>query len=395
MNSYSVSILDEKGGSREFELFAKDRSELTQRIADEGWVVLRIAAHRKRRAALKSDDLILLCQHLQLMLEAGLPILDALTALAEESESRSLALLCRVSAERVEKGEQLSQALDGVKVDEFFLAMIRTGEKTGRLPELLGRAAHHLQWRDDIRRKMVSSLSYPLLIILVLLIVVPLLFIYLVPQLMGFLGAQNTTLPWYTVALIAVADFSQHHGFTLLLFLVIGLLLLVTIWAVFKPVRILFDQILLKTPLIGSLVLQLKTAQLAEQLGIMYGAGIPVAEALPLISESMGNRVLCRHLKAACTELGKGKSLHAAFLPSAFPSMLLRMIKVGEISGSLDKTLSQAALLYSRQAHRRADKLSAVIGPVVLLFAGGIVIWLVAALILPLYDGLFSMGTGL
>lgn len=395
MNSYTLSILNASGGAEALEVLAEDRTALSSRCEQEGWVVLSVTARRRSKIHLKSDDLILLCQHLQLMLEAGLPIRDALLALAEESDTPTLSLLCQLSVKRIDGGEQLSQALEGVDVDAFFLAMIRTGEKTGRLPELLARAAHHLQWRDDIRRKMWASLSYPLLIIAVLFVVVPLLFIYLVPQLMGFLSFQDTALPWYTRALIGVADFCQQYGLTVLFVCGSLLVLLALAWALVAPFRLLCERYALAIPLLGSLQLQLKTAQLAEQLGIMYSAGIPVTESITLISESLGNSFLCTNLRQVSERLSQGLSLHEAFSGSVFPSMFKRLIKVGELSGSLDKTMTQAAILYSRQAHRRADKLSAVVGPVVLLFAGLLIIWLVSALILPLYDGLFSMGTGL
>lgn len=395
MNSYKLSILDSQGGSTELELSAEDRESLTRRIEEEGWVVLRVRAKRMRPISLKGEELILLCQHLQLMLSAGLPMRDAFSALAEERDSRLLSQLCSVSAERIDQGQSLSQALEHMQLDRFFLAMIKTGEMTGRLPELLGRAAQHLQWRDELKRKVMSSLHYPLLVIAVLLLVVPLLFIYLVPQLLGFLEGQNAVFPWYTRALIRVAEFTQSYGLWLLFVLFFSVTVVAFVWRVIPAFRLFFDRVLLKAPLLGALLLQLKTAQLSEQLGIMYGAGIPIAEALPLVAESLGNRVLSEHLHRASLSIGGGESLHSSLSAHVFPAMLLRLVKVGELSGSLEKTLAQAAILYSRQAHRRADKLAAVVGPVALLLAGVVIVWLVAALILPLYDGLFSMGTGL
>lgn len=395
MAKYQVSVLDRQGGSQEFELHAESTEDLDQKIAEQGWVVLRLRRVRERALKIKNEELILLCQHLRLILDAGLPVHEALSALAEESESRAMEKLCLSSAQRIDQGESLSVAFSVAKLDSFFLAMVRTGENTGRLPELLDRAASHLQWREDLKRSVVSSLSYPFLVLGSLAVVIPLLFIYLVPQLLGFLNAQHANLPWYTELLIEVAAFAQSQWHRVLGVVLSTISLVTLLWVFSQPFRGAWHSLLLKVPVLGVLVLQLKTAQVSEQLGIMYGAGIPVAEALPLVADSLNNHCLKGHLRETCRRLNQGESLHAALAPEVFPSLFLRLVRVGELSGKLDTTLAQSAELYSRHAHRRAEKLSAVIGPLALLFAGGLIIWLVAALILPLYDGLFSMGTGL
>lgn len=395
MVKYQVSVLDQQGGSQEFELYAESTQDLEQKIADQGWVVLRLRRVREQVLKLKSEELILLCQHLRLILDAGLPVHEALNALAEESESRAMEKLCLSSAQRIDQGESLSAAFSVAKLDSFFLAMVRTGENTGRLPELLDRAASHLQWREDLKRSVVSSLSYPLLVLGSLVVVIPLLFIYLVPQLLNFLSAQQANLPWYTELLIEVAAFAQSQWHRVLGVVLSIITLVALLWLFSMSFRRSLHSLLLKAPVLGVLVLQLKTAQVSEQLGIMYSAGIPVAEALPLVADSLNNHCLRGHLHETCRRLNQGESLHAALAPKVFPSLFLRLVRVGELSGKLDTTLAQSAELYSRHAHRRAEKLSAVVGPLVLLFAGGLIIWLVAALILPLYDGLFSMGTGL
>ena len=395
MAKYQVSVLDQHGGSQEHELYAESAGDLDLKIAEKGWVVLRLRRVRERTLKIKHEELILLCQHLRLILDAGLPVHEALNALAEESESHAMEVLCLSSAHRIDQGESLSMAFSAAKLDSFFLAMVRTGENTGRLPELLDRAAHHLQWREDLKRSVVSSLSYPLLVLTSLVVVIPLLFVYLVPQLLNFLGAQHTSLPWYTELLIQVADFAQTQWQLVLSMVLATIALVALFWFFSQSFRAIVHSLVLKMPVLGVLVLQLKTAQVSEQLGIMYGAGIPVAEALPLVADSVNNLSLKSRLHDTCRRLNRGESLHTALAPKVFPSLFLRLVRVGELSGNLETTLAQSAVLYSRHAHRRAEKLSAVIGPAVLLFAGGLIIWLIAALILPLYDGLFSMGTGL
>ncbi|MGB0865267.1 MAG: type II secretion system F family protein [Granulosicoccaceae bacterium] len=391
MRRYRLSVLDVQGGSREFELFAESREQLQHKIAEHGWIVLKVSKLRERSLQIKADELVLLCQHLQLVLEAGMPVHDALLALADECESRPVQHLCLGVAQYVESGEPLSIAFAHSKLDSFFLAMVRTGEKTGQLPDMLHRAAEHLQWRQDMRRKVAASLSYPLLVLASLLVVVPLLFIYLVPQLLGFLANQQSQLPWYTQWLISVANFAETYGLVVAAGSMVALACLYVLYLASAWFRRRWDRLALKVPLLGSLFMQLHTAQLAEQLGIMYSAGIPVTEALPLICDSLGNQHLRSSLARTNEQLQQGQSLHESLPANVFPALLLRLVKVGEMSGKLDTSLAQAAKLYARQAHRRSDKLAAVVGPLVLLLAGLLIIWLVAALILPLYDGLFSM----
>ena len=343
MAKYQVSVLDQHGGSQEFELHAENARDLDQRIADQGWIVLRSRRVREQALKIKNEELILLCLHLRLILDAGLPVHEALNALAEESESRAMEKLCLSSAHRIDQGESLSLAFSVAKLDSFFLAMVRTGENTGRLPELLDRAASHLQWREDLKRSVVSSLSYPLLVLGSLAVVVPLLFIYLVPQLLNFLNAQHADLPWYTELLIEVAAFAQSQWHRVLGMVSSIILLATSLWFFSNPFRRVLHGLLLRVPVLGVLVLQLKTAQVSEQLGIMYGAGIPVAEALPLVADSLNNHSLTARLHETCQRLKQGESLHAALAPKVFPSLFLRLVRVGELSGKLDTTLAQSA----------------------------------------------------
>lgn len=391
MRNFSLSILDASGGAREFDVLAADRQALADRIEHEGWIVLRIRARRAAVFKLKDQDLVLLCQQLELMLAAGLSVHESLIALTDESESNVLRELCQMAADYIDRGETLSQAFSQLGVDRLCVSLIRTGEKTGQLHEMLLRAAQSIAWRESLKRQLVAELSYPLAVFSLLLVVVPLLFVYLVPQLLVFLDQQNTVLPWYTRLLIGTADWVQRYA------LVVGAVLAAlagvgaAVWLSSARFRRACHRVLLRLPLLGPLLTQLCTAQVSEQTGVMYGAGIPLTEALPLVAKSLSNQYLSARLSAAALSLAEGNSLHASFQAVGLPATFLRLVRVGEISGSLHKTLAQAARLYSDRARRRAERLARIAGPLALLSAGLVICWIVAALILPLYDGLFKL----
>lgn len=395
MRRYRVRVLDEDGELQVQEFAARDRAGLQRQLDERAWSVLEVSRVRQRAARIKAEELVLFCQHLQLTLEAGMPVREALDALAEEGEEGAIAALCRRLGDYVDHGESLSRALEQAGLDRFVVAMVSAGETSGRLAEMLARAAAHLQWRHDLRRQVLASLSYPLLVLVSLCIAVPMLFVYLVPQLLSFLAGQNTALPWYTQWLVAVAEFVRLHGAALALVVagvVASALLLYRVWRGFRR---LLDAWSLRLPVLGRLGVQMHAAQFAEQLGILYGAGIPVAQALPVVARSLDNLHLRETLGTAAEQLGEGQGLHLSLESTGFPSLLLRLVKLGELSGRLESSLAQAADLYGRRARRLALRLASVVGPAALLLAGGVILWLVAALILPLYDGLFNLGAGL
>ena len=126
MVKFQLSVLDAGGGSEEFELYAEDDSDLERKIAEQGWIVLRHRKMREKPTRLKSEELVQLCQQLRIILDAGLPVHEALSALADESESRAVKTLCEETAQRVGRGEALSSAFAAAKLDDFFMAMVRT-----------------------------------------------------------------------------------------------------------------------------------------------------------------------------------------------------------------------------------------------------------------------------
>ncbi len=391
MRNFSLSILDAGGGAREFDVLATDRQALDDRIEQEGWIVLRIRARRAAVFKLQDQDLVLLCQQLELMLAAGLSVHESLIALTDESESNELRALCQLAADYIDSGETLSQAFTQLGIDRLCVSLIRTGEKTGQLHQMLLRAADSIAWRESLKRQLIAELSYPLAIVSLLLVVVPLLFVYLVPQLLVFLDQQNSALPWYTQLLIGTAEAVQRFGLVFLVALIAAGAVGAAVWFLSGQFRRGCHRYLLSFPLLGPLLMQLCTAQISEQTGVMYGAGIPLTEALPLVAKSLKNEYLSERVTMAAQSLSEGNSLHASFVTVGLPATFLRLVRVGEISGSLDKTLAQAARLYSDRARRRAERLARIAGPLALLSAGLVICWIVAALILPLYDGLFKM----
>jgi len=374
-----VSTLEPDGSSLEREILVQNKAALQQRLSELQQVVLQVRKVSSNGERIAVESVILWCEHLRMLLDAGLSMHESLCALAEENENRALSILCQRCTERISAGQSLSHSLSSYRIDRFVLAMVRTGEETGKLGEMLGKVSEHLRWRTQLMGGLRSALSYPAMILLVLMGLIPMLFLYLVPQLLVFLGNVNDALPWYTRALIDVQGWVASYGLVVVSGVLAIMLIIGILWIRVERFGLLFDRLLMQLPIVGSLLLQLRVSQISEQLGVMYGAGLALVDAVEMIAESLDNRYLRRQLSTVSERLRSGNNLHSALAETGFPAMFVRMTKVGELSGGLDAALAQASMFYSHQAHRRAQTITAWVGPLSLLFVGLLIIWIVAA----------------
>jgi general secretion pathway protein F len=340
------------------------------------------------RRGLSTVQLALLTRQLATLLRAGLPIDEALAALGEQNEdARSRTVVASLRA-RVLEGSSLAAGLAEApeSFPEIYRASVSAGEQSGRLDEVLARLADYSEARDALNQKIWAALAYPLLLTLVAVAVVTGLLVYVVPQIVGVFTQMHQTLPWATRALIALSDFVKAWGIVLLILLVAaaisGRVALQT-----ERVRATWQRWLLRMPLVGRLVRAANTALATRTLALLTASAVPLLDSLNIAAQVMPNLPMREAVRRAAVKVREGSAFSRALAESNyFAPVTLRLIASGERAGALERMLDEAANEQQRELDRWITTLTAVLGPLVILVVGAMVLFIVLAILLPIFD---------
>ena len=330
----------------------------------------------------------MLTRQLATLLKAGLPVDEALGALAEQNDDQRMRTLVMSLRSRVLEGSALATALNDApeSFPEIYRASIAAGEQSGRLDEVLARLADYTEARDALKQKMWAALAYPILLTLVAVAVVTGLLVYVVPQIVGVFTQMHQVLPWPTRALLALSAFVKVWGWLLLIAIVVaaigGRLALRT-----EQVRFAWHEFVLKIPFAGKLVRAANTARCTRTLALLTASAVPLLDSLSIGAQVMPNLPMRLAVKKAALKVREGSSFSRALGDSGyFPPVALRLIASGERAGELERMLDEAANHQSRELDRWMSAMTAIIGPLVILLVGAMVLFIVLAILLPIFD---------
>ena len=333
-------------------------------------------------------DLALLTRQLATLIQSNMPIDESLRATAEQSRKpRIKALMLQVRA-RVAEGHTLAYALGEYPAvfDDMYRAMVSAGEHAGFLAQVLMQLADYTERRQYTQQKLMMALIYPFILLGVAVSVVVALMIYVVPELVGIFAHTNSQLPPLTVALIAVSDFLQNSG----LWLLLAIIVLVVSWGYWVGIeanRKRWHRVLLKLPFASGVVVAMDTARFASTLSILMASGVPLLEGLRIASAVLTNRVLRDDAEAVAIAVEEGGSLHRALgVSGRFPPMMVHMVASGEASGELEQMLERSATNQERELEMTMGTVSALFEPLMVVFMGGMVLTIVLAILLPIFD---------
>lgn len=373
---------------------ALSEADLESRLAriDLHLIAARRVAHRRPRLAGRKVDarqrLDLLMQ-LESLLRAGVPLLEALADLASSAPAPHLADLVSMMRDRIESGASLSRALaDHPEVfDEQIVGLIEAAEATGELPAVLSRIVASLKWRVELAAKVRKALSYPAFVAVVVFAAIVFLMAYLVPQLVAFLQTMGQSLPLATRALIAASRAVTDYWYLIFgLPLAAGAALAVAA-ARSAAVRWLLDALTLRLPVIGALVQKVAMAQLADTLSLMYRSGVPMLDALRRCEAVIGNVVLREAIARVRRSIDAGVGLADAFdAAGLMPSLVVRMVRIGERTGDLEGALANVIYFYSRDVDAAVERMQSMIEPVLTIALGAVLGWVMFAVLGPIYD---------
>lgn len=353
---------------------------------------VREGAQRARgafsRGGLSTVQLALLTRQLATLIGAGLPIDEALAALSEQAENERQRGLTMSLRARVMEGASLAQAFGDFpeSFPDIFRATVAAGEQSGRLESVLDKLADYAEARDALKQKMLAALAYPLLLTLVAIAVVAGLLTWVVPQIVGVFQNLHQTLPLATRALIALSAFLRGWGWLILLAL-IAAVVAARILLRGDAMRYRWHELLLRLPLVGRLTRAANTARATRTLALLAGSAVPLLDALGIAAQVVPNLPMREALKRAAFKVREGSAFSRALGESGqFPPVALRLIASGERSGELPRMLEEAAQQQQRELDRWLTALTAVLGPAVILAVGAMVLFIVLAILLPIFN---------
>jgi type IV pilus assembly protein PilC len=346
----------------------------------------------------KPKDLITFCLHLAQVTRAGISVLDGLKDLIDEVEHPRFRAILGAIVEAIQSGTGLADALAAYPklFDQTFVALVRAGEHSGNIPDTFQKLADALKWGDELRAGLKKLLMYPMFGLTVITGVFLFLMIYLVPQLSGFIRSMSGgQLPLQTKILLGISGFLVHQWWVLLVVpAAIGITVLLVLRYASEGLRTDLDGLKLRLPLVGSTLKKIALARFAATLGMLYASSVPVLAALDLAAGAAGNRVITKAVLECKARIAEGLTIAESFEQAKlFPRLVLRMLRIGEVTGELDRSLANVGYFYDREIAESIESLQAIIEPVLTVFMGSILGWLILSMLGPLYDTISKLKT--
>lgn len=333
-------------------------------------------------------DLALVTRQLATLVEANLPLDEALQAAAQQSRSTRIKGMLLQVRSRVAEGHTLAYAMGEFPrvFNEMYRAMVNAGEHAGFLGPVLQQLADYTEQRQYTGQKLKMAMIYPFILVGVAIAVVLLLLVFVVPELVGIFAHSNRELPALTRGLIATSDFFQHYGIWLLLGVVAAFVVIERLLR--NPRRKKrWHRALLRMPGISRVVIAMDTARFASTLSILMASGVPLLESLRIAGQVLTNLVLREDSVAVAERVQEGSSLNRALRESGrFPPMMVHMVASGEASGELENMLERSATNQERELEMTMGTLMSLFEPLMVVFMGGMVLTIVLAILLPIFD---------
>lgn len=394
MPSFNYKAIDQLGRPAMGQVDALNEVDLEIRLERMGLDLITFRAAKKstslfNRNKVSNQDLVMFCFQLEQLTRAGVPLLECLQDMRESNPNPYFQkVLGAVSAE-VEGGKMLSQALaEHPNVfSEVFVSLIDAGEQTGQLPVVFNNLFETIRWQDELMSQTKKLLAYPTFVAVVVMGAVAFLMTYLVPQMVSFLRNMGQELPLNTKILIAVSNAFVNYWW-----LVIGLPMLVfiglaTIIQTNPLARYRFDMIKLNLPITGPILHKIIMARFARYFALMYQTGIPILDAIKICEKIVGNQVVADALSRVHAQINAGDSMSESFRNAGlFPPLVVRMIRVGESTGALDKSLLNISYFYDRDVNDSMQKMLKMIEPALTVLLGAILGFIMFSVLGPVYD---------
>ncbi|KKR99538.1 MAG: pili assembly protein PilC, type IV pilus assembly protein PilC, partial [Microgenomates group bacterium GW2011_GWC1_41_20] len=396
MKRFNYKAKDRAGRVVKGEVEAVDIDGAAKLVRGKGFFVISLNPKiespfsfiRKMKDKINEGDVANFTRQLSTMINAGLPITEALLILRSQTKKSMQAIVAQLLAD-VEAGESFSSALRKHPrvFGQTYIALVKSGEVGGVLDAVLLRLADNLEKQHEFGSKVKGALIYPVIIVVGMLVVSVVMMIFVIPKLLGLYADFGAEMPLPTRILIGSSNFLVKYWFIVFAVLAIAFYVL-RLYKATPEGRRKIDELIFKIPIYGELQRQIILTELTRTLSMMVGAGVSILEGLHISSEVVGNTLISDALIDAANQVEKGFPVAFAFSkhPEAFPFILSQMIAVGEETGKMDEVLTKISRIFEVESDEKVKGLTAAIEPIVMVFLGIGVGFLVIAVILPIYN---------
>jgi type IV pilus assembly protein PilC len=402
MSEFDWKALDAQGKVRKGSSTALDLATLEGRLSQEGLLLIRVRKSRKSWFAQSMGkggllSLVNFSFQSAMMMRAGVPLIEALQTVCQAENHPGFKQALNQVIDALGSGRNFSESLASQPrcFNEIYINLIRAGEQTGQLPEVLEKLTETLKWQYEMHQQIKKALLYPVIVLIVVLGVLLFMLTYVVPQIVGLLETLRIELPWPTRFLIASSRFITQHSLGLVLTaLCLGLCLL-SLHRLPLAWRRRLHRFMLRVPVCGQVIRSIAIAQFAYVFSLLYAAGITVIDALSIVERSVGNLAVAQAIGHARTLISQGQSLSQAFSQSGkdgdlFPALAMSMLRVGETTGRLDTALNNVSQFYTREARELMDNLQTLLQPALTVVLGGLLAAVMAFTLGPLYSSVMG-----
>jgi type IV pilus assembly protein PilC len=395
--AYTYTVRDRTGREITGSLEADSADALTGKLRQMGYFVVSVEevkrSFTKREirifgARVRSKEITIFTRQFATMINAGLPLTKCLNILSQQTESQVLSDVITDCQKEVEAGRSLSEALSKhpEAFSDLYVAMVRAGELGGMLDDVLLRVANQLERDTEIRQKIKSAMTYPLVVLAITIVVVALMLMFVVPRFAKMFTELGGKLPTYTQFLVNVSHFLAGWGGLVVIAAIIGLVIGYRRVRATDKGRMTIDRIKLRLPIAGTLFHKTAMSKFSRTLGTLISSGVPILGALEITGETTGNMVVTKALDEVRAGVKEGETIaHPLTQADVFPPMVTQMIAIGEETGALDVMLAKVSEFYDSEVNAAMDGLSSTIEPVLLVVLGGSVGAIVIALYMPIF----------
>jgi type II secretory pathway component PulF len=364
--------------------------------AESGKGIFAIDAFLMRFQRIKDDDLIFFTRQFQTIIRSGIPMVSGLRALEEQTNNERLSAAIEAVGQDIDKGQSLSDALSRHKgiFSELYVGMVRAGELSGNLEEVLERLSGVLEFQMKTKEMLKSAMRYPVFVVVTLVIAFVVLVNVVVPKFAPIFKSSKIALPLPTQVLLLINDIFQKYT---VVAIAVAFVLVVS-FLLYKRTAIgnyTFDRFKLWVPMIGDIILKICMGRFAFILENMVRAGIPIIKTLDIVSRSVGNEYVAEKVREIAVSIEKGKGISRPLRDAKiFPPLVIHLVATGEETGSLEEMLHEVSVHYDREVTYSVARLAAWIEPALTVGLAGMVLFLALAIFMPWWDMMRAMKGG-
>jgi general secretion pathway protein F len=398
MGAFEYTAIDNGGKQHRGVLEGDTARQIRQQLRDRDLLPIEVTESAKKESirqgsfsvgkGLSAGDLAVLTRQLATLVQSSMPLEEALAAIGEQNENARLKSIVLGVRARVREGFSFAEGLNDFPraFPDIYRATVEAGEQSGHLDAVLERLADYTEARQELVQKIRNALIYPIVLLVFCLVIVTLMMTYVVPKVVGVFSNTGEDLPGPTAALIQISDFLQSYGWLVAILFVLGGLAFNRLLKELGPRR-KYDAFVLRVPVIGKIVRGLNTARFTRTFSIMTGSGVPVLEGLHISAEVITSTPMREAVEEATLRISEGAPIGQSLAKSKqFPPLCIHLISSGEASGQLEAMLGKAAGQQEREMDGLIATLLNILEPGMIIFMGVLVMSIVLALLLPIFE---------